>query len=214
MASKRNYKVKGTKDFLVLAGIFFFLCIWAIKDAWYPSPGVIEKHPQEVVASFSIDGSVGKVVVAEGDTVGEGQLIAELRRSSIQKAFDDSKEEYSEAKKSFSKLDLAVRNAAKDGTTEQGLAVMKKSLSDAQAAMDLALEKVNVERTNLDSTELKSPSKGLITKVVAPVHTMVAAEEAVVLIDPQDHFYLFNKSLAIFSFIAFWVFLGIHVLAR
>jgi hypothetical protein len=45
-------------------------------------------------------------------------------------------------------------------------------------------------------------------------YSQVKAGDPVLVIDPKDHFYLFNKSLAIFSFMAFWVFLAIHLLAR
>jgi hypothetical protein len=42
----------------------------------------------------------------------------------------------------------------------------------------------------------------------------VIASQIAFIIDPGDHFFLFNKSLAILSFFAFWTFLGIHVLTR
>ena len=214
MASKRNYKVKGTKDFLVLAGIFFFLGIWAIKDAWYPSPGVLEKHPQEVVAAFTMDGTVAKVLVSEGDMVAEEQVVATLRDDTIKKAFEAAKIEYTAAKKEHSKMDAAVRNASRSGASAEELATMQLSLAEAKGAMDEALEKVNAERANLDSTELLSPAKGHVLKITSTAHTMVKAGDEVAVIHPDDHFYLFNKSLAIISFIAFWVFMGIHILAR
>jgi hypothetical protein len=54
----------------------------------------------------------------------------------------------------------------------------------------------------------------VVKEVLAGTYGQVEAGETVMLIDPKDHFYLFNKSLAIFSFIAFWVFLGIHIFAH
>ena len=67
MPVKRKYNIKGTNDFLVLALILFFLCLWAIKDAWYPSAKVLKKHPREVVAAFDARGSVGEILVDVGD---------------------------------------------------------------------------------------------------------------------------------------------------
>ena len=34
----------------------------------------------------------------------------------------------------------------------------------------------------------------------------VQAGETVMVLEPSDSFYLFNKSLAVFSFFAFWIF--------
>jgi multidrug resistance efflux pump len=214
MPAKRNYKVKGTKDFLVLAGIFFFLCLWAIKDAWYPSPKVLEKHPREISVAFSISGAIGQMHVEAGDTVGEDQLLAELRRTRIDQQIDSAKAEYTKAKKTHSLRETAVRNAVKNGATDQGISDMRKNLEEAKVEMDAALKSLTAERSKLEATELLSPTKGEIKEVLVETHGLVQADEAVMKIDPKDHFYLFNKSLAIFSFIAFWVFLGIHILAH
>jgi multidrug resistance efflux pump len=214
MPAKRKYNQKGTKDFLVLACIFFFLCLWAVKDAWYPSPKVLEKHPLEVSVSFSIPGTVGQVYVQEGDSVGEEQVLAALRRVKIQERFDTAKKEFSAAKKKHAMRELAVQNGYKNGASDDGLSAFKAGLVEAQAEMDAALVAVTVEREKLDSTELISGTKGKVTEVMISTHSRVDVDDIVMKIDPKDHFYLFNKSLAIFSFISFWVFLGIHILAH
>jgi len=214
MPAKRKYNVKGTKDFIVLAGIFFFLCLWAVKDAWYPSPKVLEKHPEEVTVAFEVAGSIGQLHVAEGDSIGEEQVLAELHHAKIQEKFDTAKKEYSDAKNQHTLMDEALRNAVKNGASSEGIAELKQGRLDAQTAMDSALEEVNDIREKLDATELRAPGKGVVKEVLVSLHAQVEAGETVIAIDPRDHFYLFNKSLAIFSFIAFWVFLGIHILAQ
>lgn len=214
MPAKRKYNVKGTKDFIVLAGIFFFLCLWAVKDAWYPSPKVLEKHPEEVAVAFEVAGSIGQLHVTEGDSIGEEQVLAELHHAKIQEKFDTAKKEYSDAKNQHALMDEALRNAVKNGASSEGIAELKQGRVDAQTAMDSALEEVNDIRAKLDATELRAPGKGVVKKVLVSLHAQVEAGESVIAIDPKDHFYLFNKSLAIFSFIAFWVFLGIHILAQ
>jgi len=214
MPAKRKYNVKGTKDFIVLAGIFFFLCLWAVKDAWYPSPKVLEKHPEEVVVAFEVAGSIGQLHVAEGDSIGEEQVLAELHHAKIQEKFDTAKKEYSDAKNQHTLMDEALRNAVKNGASSEGITELKQGRVDAQTAMDAALGEVNDIRAKLDATELRAPGKGVVKKVLVSLHAQVEAGETVIAIDPRDHFYLFNKSLAIFSFIAFWVFLGVHILAQ
>ena len=214
MPVKRKYNVKGTNDFLVLAAIFFFLCLWAIKDAWFPSPGVVKKHPPEIVVSFDVAGTVEKVLVAEGDTVAEKQVLAKLRTDRLSVDYDDAKDQYTETKKKFAMMDLALKNATTNGASDEGLADIQKRQEVARAAMDESLAKVTELRTAMDAAELLSPSKGMIKEVKVGTHSMVKAGDMVIKIDPKDHFYLFNKSLAIFSFLAFWVFLAIHILAR
>ena len=214
MPVKRTYNIKGTKDFLVLSGIFFFLCLWAVKDAWYPSPNVVKKHPMEVAVSFDTAGSIGKLHIEEGDTIGEGQLLAELGRSKLKMEFDLAKKEYTERKNKSTLLQKALANAVRNGASDEGIAELEEGVVQANLAMDEALAQVGSIRSAMDASELRAPTKGEIKQILAKTHGQVAAGENVLIIDPKDHFYLFNKSLAIFSFIAFWVFLGLHILAH
>jgi len=214
MPAKRKYNVKGTKDFIVLAGIFFFLCLWAVKDAWYPSPKVLGKHPREVSASFETAGAIMQLNVAEGDAIGEGQILAELRCTNIEAELDIAKKAYTAAKDEHVLVDKALREAVKNGTSSEGIAEFEQGRADARIAMDAALEKVGAMREKLDAAKLVSSHKGVVKDIPVLLHDRVEAGQTIVVIDPKDHFYLFNKSLAIFSFIAFWVFLGIHVLAQ
>lgn len=214
MPVKRKYNIKGTNDFLVLGLIFFFLCLWAVKDAWYPSDKVLKKHPLEVVTSFETAGSVEKVYVKVDDSIIEEQVIAKLRSDKVTVDYDIAKSDYTETKKKHAMMAHALKNATKNGASEEGLADIEQRELVAKTAMDDALLKVTELRSTLDSSVLKSPSKGKVKEIKVGTHSMVKAGDAVVVIDPKDHFYLFNKSLAIFSFFAFWVFLAIHILAR
>ncbi|HSR88085.1 MAG TPA: efflux RND transporter periplasmic adaptor subunit [Pontiella sp.] len=202
MPVKRQYRVKGTNDFIVLAGIFFFLCIWAVKDAWFPSDKVMKKHPLEITVAAEVTGIVEKVLVDEGDPVVEGKILAALRSDRIAVEFEEAKNAYTEAKKEFNLLN----SASQSGDAQE--------IAAAQEAMDQALAKVDELRVALESMEIKSPDKGEIKKSYISPLSVVEAGDQLFLIDPQDHFYLFNKSLAIFSFLLFWVFLAIHVLGR
>ena len=214
MPVKRKYNIKGTNDFLVLALIFFFLCLWAIKDAWYPSEKVLKKHPREVVAAFETKGSVGEILVAVGDAVGEKSVLARLRSDRLQQEFDEAKSVYTEARKKYAVMETALKNANKNGASDDGLAQIEASAAEAKEKKDEAYATVQELMIVLECSELKSPSKGVVQEIMVAEHTMVDADEAVIKINPKDHFYLFNKSLAIFSFFAFWVFLAIHILAR
>ncbi|MDH3981399.1 MAG: biotin/lipoyl-binding protein [Kiritimatiellaceae bacterium] len=214
MPAKRMYNIKGTNDYLVLSVIFFFLCLWAIKDAWYPSDKVLKKHPREVAVSFSVAGSVEKVFVKEGDSVGESQLLAKLRQDRVKVEFEEAKSAYTAAKKKHAMMDHAAGNAKKNGVSEEGVTEIDEELASAKKVMEDAYQKVKKLKLALDSAEVKATVKGKIKKINISTHTIVEAGETVMTVNPKDHFYLFNKSLAIFSFFAFWVFLVIHILLR
>ena len=202
MPVKRQYRVKGTNDFIVLAGIFFFLCLWSVKDAWYPSEKVLTKHPLEIIVIAETGGTVEKVMVDAGDPVGEDMVLATLRRDRVSVEFDETKKTYTEAKQTYNLL---------NSTSQAGDAM---EIAAAKEAMDEALVKVDELRVALDSMEIKTMDKGKIKEIYIATHSLVEAGDQAFLIDPEDHFYLFNKSLAIFSFVVFWVFLAIHLLAR
>lgn len=214
MPAKRTYHVRVAKDFIVLAGIFFFLCLWAVRDAWYPSDKVQKKHPRLVEASFETSGSVGSVYVGVDDSIGKGHLLAELRITKMEVEFLSAKKEYTEAKAKHELIQEALRNAEKSGATSLEISEIKSAEAQSKSVAKAALKTVGGIRARIDSSELFSPTKGQITEVRVVSYTPVDAGQTVVVINPQDHFYLFNKSLAIFSFIAFWVFLGLHFLTQ
>jgi multidrug resistance efflux pump len=214
MPAKRTYNIKGTNDFLIFGAIFFFLCLWAVKDAWFPSDKVLKKHPIESIAAFDEAGSVDKIYVQVDDAIVEGQILAELRIDKVAVEYDAAKDAYTEAKDKHGLMVTALKNANKNGASDQGIRDLQERVDISKTAMDEALASVSELRMVMDSSELKAPSKGVIKEIKAATHTMVDAGETVIVIDPKDHFYLFNKSLSIFSFIAFWVFLAIHILGR
>ncbi len=214
MPVKRKYKVNGTKDFIIFSGIFFFLCLWAIKDAWYPSPKVIKKHPQQIEVSFNIDGAIAQWHVAKGDSVGEGQLLVELQQSKMQVDFDAAKKKYATEKEEIILLDFTLRNAKANHISDAEITTLEQRQVVAESEMDHTLEEVNVMRERMNSSGLYSPSKGVVKELLASTYSQIEQGQGVVMIDPKDHFYLFNKSLAILSFFAFWIFLGLHILSN
>lgn len=206
MPAKREYHVKGTNDYLVLSIIFFFLCIWAVKDAWYPSAKVLKKHPQQLDLAFSVPGTVEKVDVTEGQEIGEDHVLASLRKDETAVAFEKAKNAYTAAKKLHTDLTVAIRNG---GSTND-----QQRLVVAQQEMDQALAKAEDLRNTLEASDLKAPSNGKVLKILVEPHTVVEAGQATMVVDPRDHFYLFNKSLALLSGLLFFVFMAVHFLGQ
>ncbi len=75
----RRYKVEGTSDFLIAAVVLAGLGVWAIKDGWFPSPKVLEKHPREIVVVAPFDGVLAEVPVVGGQDVTTNSVVARMR---------------------------------------------------------------------------------------------------------------------------------------
>lgn len=190
----RRYNVKGIKDFIVLAGIFFFLCIWAVKDAWYPSAKVLKDHPRLVEVSFPVAGMIKEFNVMVGDSVSppkeehEATVLASLSDARLNKKFEELKAAY---------VDL------QEGSPEK--AAMLK---------EIGLLKSQLEQHTLHCPKLGKEKGGKVRELLASRYDTVEAGQPVMVIEPNKGFYLFNKSLAIISFIAFWIFLGVHFMTQ
>lgn len=195
MAAKRRYNVKGTKDFIVMAGIFFFLCVWAVFDAWFPSSSVLKKHPRTVDIVSAQSGAMKRLRVSVGDTVAPARgelsasLIAELKTTELDAALDEARAEY---------------RVVKDGGMEDRLKAEK-----IEQKMARILEKI--DQMKIYAPELGNEKDGVIEKLLVDKFSYVESGQVVAVIRPNSHFYNFNISLAIFSFIAFWVFLMVHI---
>lgn len=266
MPAKRTYKVKATNDFLILAAIFFFLCIWAIKDAWFPSEKVMKKHPLQVNVAFQSGGAVQNILVNVGDDVVEEQVLAELRSDRATVEYEKAMQAYADSKTEKARLQQELKELTASGASAEKKAEVQSLLGALQESMDELYQQVEELRMELDAAELKAPSKGRIMKINVTPHAMIevietdvagevteidgqqvvvramngeamtysfptnmqalveygasvqagqaVAGETAIVIDPRDHFYLFNKSLTLLSFILFWVFLIIHILGR
>jgi len=210
----RTHKIKKNSDFLVLAGLSFFFCLWAIKDAWYPGEKTLHKHPQAIELSFDSSGLVDKVFVKEGSEAGKGQKLIKLNTTKLEKKLDEAKTEYIATKKKKVSAEKELTLANTKGAEPALLEQLKQQFDETSEETDEALKKVDDLRDQLSACTLMAPEKGgKVVKLQVKEYDPVEPGEVIVVIDPQDHFYLFNKSLAVLSFFAFWVFLIIHLLA-
>ena len=146
----RRYKVEGTSDFLIAAVLLAGLGIWSIKDGWFPSPKVLEKHPREVAVVSPVDGVIVDLPAVPGTSLSTNQIVARVRPSGDADPID---------------LRSGRLGEATDGTV------------------------MEVRPKRLDT---------------------VTAGETIALISPDEHFYPFNRSLAILSLIGAVVCAVIH----
>ena len=74
----RRFNVQGTNDFLVWAVVLFGLGLWCVKDGWFPSQTVLDKHPHQVLIKATQPGTVKDVFVKHGELIRNEQPIVRL----------------------------------------------------------------------------------------------------------------------------------------
>lgn len=214
MAGKRNYNVKGTKDFLVLSIIFFLLCVWAIRDAWFPSPKTLKKHPRQVEARFDAKGLVDRIAVEPGESVSSNTTLIVLDKTHALSKIATAKEAFMQCKREFSERESALLEATKSGAGGEKADELRRELEMAKVELNHALETFDEARAAAEQCELRTPRDGCVSRIEVALHEAVHPGDLGVVIDPEDHFYPFNKSLTVISLILGVAFLVIHVLGH
>lgn len=186
----RQYKVEGTRDFLYGAIVLLLLGAWAVRDGWFPSPSVQAKHPRRVPVAFEIGGVIAEILVQPGDPVRPDMVLARLSRQEQESHLAEIERRYKEIAEA-----ATIPFVETDEPTE------------TRARLAVELSKA---RQEMAIREIKAPIGGVVRAVRARVSDVVQPGAPIVEIDPQDHFYLFNKSLAIICLVGAVVCLVIH----
>ena len=207
---KRQYKVKSSKDFLIFGSVFFFLCIWAIKDAWFPSDTVLKKHPREIISSFEMSGQLAKIHVDEGDFVKENSVMAALSSMKLEAELNAKKAAYAKERKSTQLLEVAIKNGVINGATKASIDEMRNRKIQAEEKMEELHNFVNSLKDQQEKTKLIAEKSGTVSNIYVGERIQVEAGDSIIKIHPQDNFYVFNQSLAIFSFFASIFFFVFH----
>ncbi len=180
--AKGRYSIKGTKDFLVAAVFCGFICIWSIRDAWFPTQKILKKHPLEIAASFKVSGVVKDIPVHPGDEIKGRTVLASL--------YDDAyRAKVLEAESAFE-----AAKVAKSPDVEAKLELLMKARAD--------LESCTLVNTDIvwKTTHGEEALRGTVSRIVVSPSTHVEAGHPVVMVNPQDTFYQFNKTLAVLMF--------------
>ncbi len=196
MAKKHRFnKIKGTKDFLVAAVVCAFVCLWSIRDAWFPTEKLLEKHPQSYPVTVAVSGVVQTVPVKIGDEVSGASPLLTLSTHLYKQAVDAAEAAYTEAKELSSDNMKAVLDAL------------------LKARADLKATTVACTDFTLETSHGEETLHGVVLEIVAKPATGVAAGDVVMRIRPNDTFYAFNKTLAMIMCIGFFVSLIFHKIA-
>lgn len=115
--------------------------------------GTIEES-ESIPLSFSVVGTVARVLVAEGDAVTKGQPLAELNKESFSGAYEMSAATLRQAEDAYKRLQSMYKNG---NLPEVRFVEVEADLQRARSATAIA-------RKNLDDCVLISPVNGIVGK--------------------------------------------------
>ncbi len=210
----RTYKVEGTKDFLIWSVVLLGLGLWSLRDGWFPTARVLEKHAREIPASFQVEGMLADVLVEPGIEVRPQQPLARLVRLQQRRALEEAQTVFSAATNRVESAAQAVEAAASGPVPGQDTAALREALARERISAEAARAALAGALSEFAARELVAPTGGVVRAVSAAEGQEVIAGEPVATIDPKDHFYPFNRSLAIISLIGSAVCAYIHRIVR
>ena len=251
---RRRFTVKGTKDFLVAAVFCGFLCIWSVRDGWFPTRKILQKHPREFPVAFSVSGVVEQIAVGEGEEFGGKVLLASLYEQPFRAAVQEAEAALkAAAEREDSDLNAKVAamqqaRADLDACTLENTDIVRSTTHGDEPLKGKVLrvlvrpaEKVEVLRADAAGTVVKVREGELVLVSASPdaadgeagersislesgwtplvkendeiAAGNVLAGQTIMMVQPEDTFYMFNKTLAVLTFIGMMAALFFHRVA-
>lgn len=103
--------------------------------------------------NFSVPGSVSNVYVSAGQSVKQGQLLADLDKATLKNSVDATKSSLNQAEDGYRRMKEMFDNGS---LPEVKLVDIETKLAQARSAYQIA-------KTNLDNSELRAPFSGVIS---------------------------------------------------
>jgi membrane fusion protein, multidrug efflux system len=138
---------------------------------------VVAVPNEDVKVSALVPGRVNAVTVAEGDSVRQGQVIAELERQPLEDQRRQAAAAVDQAKAQVENGRLALQR--NQNLFERGIAAgkevedAKKDLASAQAALDTANAALSTAARNVERAAVRSPISGQVVKRMVSVGEQV-----------------------------------------
>lgn len=202
----RKYKnVQGTNDFLIAAIGLTLLGLWAVRDAWFPTPKVLEKHPLTFEVMFEDSGRIDEIMVQQGMMVSSNSPIARVSTENLDKIQEQAETELDEIETEI--LHLRARSTAEDARSQQ----IEARLAEKEEELKEVKRNIAGIKQNRLRHIVRSDYKGRVQDLKVDLEDQVEAGNVAAVIDVKDHFYTFNKSLAIGSLLGALICAIIHI---
>ncbi len=115
--------------------------------------GVVEESSASSL-TFSLPGSVERVLVDEGSRVSKGELLAVLDKTTLQSAYDAALSTLNQAKDASARLKLLYDNGS----------LPEIKWVEVQSSLQQALSMKQIAMRNLENIELRAPFSGVISQ--------------------------------------------------
>ena len=208
----RKYTIESTSDFLIAAVFLLGFAVWSCVDGWFPPERVQKKHPLEVAASFNREGVIETVSATAGQTVGTNHALAVLSAADLSDRIEKAQNARAEAVLLRDKAQAGLAGARTSGADSNEIARLEAQASAAVEEESRCVAALAVLRAERLQAELRSPAEGTVIRVEKKAGDIARPGDHVFVVYPREsgRFYVFNKSMAILSFIGAAICLWIH----
>lgn len=206
----RKYKnVQGTNDFLVAAIGLLLLGLWAVKDGWFPSESVKEKHPIMDVAHFEHSGTVEEILAEVGGHISSNSPAVRLQTNMLDAGQEEAEKQLEEVRVELAELERSWLE--KSNVDEQELNRLKAEKQKKILELKKRIAGIKQKRMR---RMLRPDVNGDVEGIHVEVGQKVEEGDPGISVRADDHFYLFNKSLAIGSLLGALICAIIHLKLR
>jgi multidrug efflux system membrane fusion protein len=134
---------------------------------------------EEMKLSFKTGGIVEKIFVREGDKVGKGDILASLDLLEIKASEEQARIAYEKALRDFRRADTLL---------DQGALSLEKK-QNAETALRIARQTLDIARFNLDHSRIEAPDDGIIMKQFARESELVSSGYPVFLFGTSGRYW-------------------------
>ncbi len=207
----RKYKnMKGSNDFLVASIGLLLLCLWAVRDGWFPTQSILEKHPQTAQTMFEAPGTVEEIMREVGSTVSSNTAVVRMSTREL----EDMQSQYE------SRLEEVVREIRRSEAsiigvdTEDEREEIRSRIAELEASSRELRRQIAGVRQDIMRNMLRPDHAGTISEIMVSQGDEVDEGDPAFSIDVKGYFYTFNKSLAIGSLIGSIICAILHIKLR
>ncbi len=156
------------------------------RDIVFPihSSGKLSAKTEQKL-SFKTGGIINKIYVDEGQSVVNGQLLAELKLSEIKARVNLAEQALGKAERDFNRATSLFKDSV--ATLEQ--------LQDAETALEVAKSNLEIARFNLKYSVISAPSHGKILRKLMEENEVAGSGNPVILFASSDDYWVVRVNI-------------------
>ncbi len=207
----RKYKnVKGTNDFLVASIALLLLCLWAVRDGWFPTQSILEKHPQTSQTIFESPGRVEEIMREVGSAVSSNTPVVRMSTRELEDNQNQYESRLEELEREISRSEAGIISVDDEDERE----AIRSRIAELEASSRELRRQIAGVRQDIMRNMLRPEYSGTVSEIMVSPGQQVDEGDTAFSIDVKGYFYTFNKSLAIGSLIGSIICAILHIKLR